>query len=221
MAISVQTIIENARILLQDTDEGGIRWVDTELIAWLNEGATEIVRIHPESHAKNVDLPLVQGTKQQVPSDGMQLLNIYRNTNGSGTPGRVIRLINMDIMNNERPSWHIDSPNPIVTRYMFDSKDPRTFYVYPPNTGAGHVSLVYSAAPTPVTQLSDTIPVMDVYAAPLTNYVCYRAWFKQVGDATAMQRASSFLELFNGAMGVKKEVEAVSDPNARGMNGAI
>ena len=221
MAVSVQTIINNARVLLQDTDAGGIRWVDSELIAWLNEATAEVVRIHPEANSKNVDMPLVAGTKQRIPNDGVQLINVVRNVGAGGAPGRVIRLIDHNIMNNERPEWHMDPQQPVVTRFTFDQKDPFTFYVYPPNNGSGQVTLVYSGAPDVVSQLSDSLPIPDIYAAPVVNYICFRAWLKQVGDAASEQRAASYLTLFNAAMGVKKTAEIETDPNARGMNGQI
>lgn len=221
MAVSVQTIINNARVLLQDTDAGGIRWVDAELIAWLNEATAEVVRIHPEANSKNTDLALVSGTKQRIPNDGVQLINVVRNVGPLGEPGRVVRLIDHNILNNERPDWHTDPVQPVVTRYTFDPKDPFTFYVYPPNNGTGKVTLVYSGAPEVVNQLTDNLPVPDIYAAPVVNYICFRAWLKQVGDQVSEQRAASYLALFNNAMGVKKTAETETDPNARGMNGRI
>jgi len=221
MAISVQKIISNVRVLLQDTDAGGIRWVDSELIAWLNEATAEVVRIHPEANSKNTDLALIAGTKQRIPDDGVQLINVVRNVGAGGTPGRVVRLIDHNIMNNERPEWHMDPQQASVTRFTFDQKDPFTFYVYPPNTGTGKVTLVYSGAPAPVAVLADNLPIPDIYAAPVVNYICFRAWLKQVGDQVSEQRAASYLALFNQAMGVKKAAEVETDPNVRGMNGRI
>lgn len=221
MAVSVSTLINNSRVLLQDTDLGGIRWIDSELIAWLNEATAEVVRMHPEANAKNSDMELVQGTKQRIPDDGVQLINVVRNVGAANAPGRVIRLIDHNIMNNERPDWHMDTPSAVVTRYTFDHKDPFTFYVYPPNSGTGKVTLVYSGAPDTVNEMSQNIPIPDIFAAPIVNYICFRAWLKQVGDQVSEQRAASYLALFNNAMGMKKTAEVETDPNIRGMNGRI
>jgi hypothetical protein len=221
MSVTVQTVINNARTLLQDTDTGGIRWTDPELIAWLNEATAEVVRIHPEANSKNIDHNLVAGTKQRIPTDGVQLINVIRNVGVGGAPGRVIRLIDHNIMNNERPDWHMETPTAVATRFTFDHKDPFNFYVYPPNSGTGRVTLVYSGAPTVVTAIGNDFPITAIYAAPVVNYICFRAWMKQVGDAASEQRAASYLALFNNAMGVKKTAEVETDPNARGMNGRL
>lgn len=215
MAITARTIISNARTLLQDTDAGGIRWIDSELIAWLNEATTEVVRIHPHANAMNSDLQLVIGTRQRIPDNGVQLLNVQRNVSAAGAPGRVIRIVDHDIMNIERPDWHIDPQESTVKRYTFDPQDPMTFYVYPPSDGTAKVAIVYSAAPTQVVALDDLLPIPDIFAASVTNYICFRAWLKQVGDVQSEQRAGSYLQLFNQSIGVKKVAEDIADPNIR------
>lgn len=211
MAVLASIVLDNARILLNDTDDGGIRWQDAELIAWLNEAMAEVVRIAPQASAKTVDHPLTSGTLQSIPDDGVQLINIFRNA----PAGRVVRIVDSTIMDNERPSWHQDPPNAQAMRYTFDPRNPRMFSVYPPNNGAGRVSLVYSAAPTVVTSKAQNISVPDIYAAPLTNYICYRAWLKLVDNANSVKRASDFKALFDGQMGVKKQAEAETNPNMR------
>jgi hypothetical protein len=211
MAIPASVVIGNARVLLNDTDDGGIRWTDPELLAWLNEAAAEVVRIAPHASARTIEHQLVSGTLQFIPDDGVQLINIFRNA----PAGRVVRIVDATIMDNERPSWHQDPASLQVTRYMFDPRNPRMFSVYPPNNGSGRVSLVYSAAPTPVVTMGQNIPVPDIYAAPLTNYICYRAWLKLVDNPASIKRAGDFKSLFDGQMGVKKQAEAESNPNLR------
>jgi hypothetical protein len=217
MAISVAKVIDNARILLQDTDAGGIRWLDAELVSWLNEAAAEIVRIHPHANAVNLDHPLVIGTRQRLPDNAVQLLNVVRNVASDGTPGRVVRIVDHRILDNEIPDWHYSAPTDVIKRFAFDPQDPLTFYVYPASDGGTKVTLVYAAAPTTVVSTAENIPVMDIYSAPLTNYICFRAWLKQVGDVESEKRAASYLQLFNQAMGVKKAAEDIANPNVRGV----
>lgn len=213
MALLVSDVVTNVRRLLQDTDDGGIRWVDDELIGWLNEGAAEIGRINPESSARNVDLPLVAGTKQLVPSDGTQLLDVVRNITAAGDPGRVVRIVDRRVMDNERPDWHSESPSETVKRYVFNENDPLTFYVYPPNDGSGKVTIVYSAAPIRVTQLTDSLPIRDIYFAAACNYICYRAWQKQLDDQEAQGKSMIYKQLFDQAMGERRFIENEVSPN--------
>jgi hypothetical protein len=217
MTITAATVINNARTLLLDTDPGGIRWRDAELIAWLNEAAAEIVRIHPPANAVNIDHPLVAGTRQRLPTNAVQLLSVVRNVAANGSPGRVVRLIDHRVLDNEIPDWHFGTPASEVKRFAFDPQDPLTFYVHPASNGTGQLTIVYSAIPGAVTTLGDNLPIPDIYAAPLTNYICYRAWMKQVGDVEGERRAASYLQLFNHAMGVKKATEDTANPNTRGV----
>ncbi len=212
MAVQASVVITNARVLLNDVDEGGIRWTDAELIAWLNEAMSEVVRIAPQANSKTTDLALVAGTRQQIPLDGVQLINVLRNAPN----GRVIRIVDHDILDNEHPDWHQKTPVATVMRYTFDPQNPRVFHVFPPNNAAGQATVVYSAVPTPIALKTDNIPLPDIYAGPLTNYICYRAWLKQLGDKESFQRAGSYKQLFDGQMGVKKQAETESDPNMKG-----
>lgn len=213
MPVQSSVVLTNARVLLNDTDDGGIRWTDAELIAWLNEAAAEIVRIAPQANSKTTDITLVSGTAQQIPADGVQLLNVLRNAPN----GRVVRIVDHAVLDNEHPDWHQKTPQVAVVRYTFDPQNPRAFHVFPPNTGTGKVTLIYSASPTTVVAKTDNIPLADIYASPLTNYICYRAWLKQIGDKESVQRAASFKQLFDGQMGVKKQAEVESDPNFKGV----
>lgn len=213
MAVQASVVISNARVLLNDIDDGGIRWGDAELIAWLNEAMAEVVRIAPQANSKTTDLALTTGTRQQIPNDGVQLINVLRNAPN----GRVIRLVDHNILDNEHPDWHQKTPVVGVVRYTFDPQNPRVFHVYPPNNGAGQATIVYSAAPTVLVSKTENIPLPDIYASPLTNYICYRAWLKQIGDKESYQRAASFKQLFDGQMGVKKQAETESDPNFKGV----
>lgn len=215
MSLLVKDVVENVRRLLQDTDEGGIRWIDTELVGWLNEGAAEIVRVAPESSARNVDMQLLSGTRQRIPSDGTQLLDVIRNVGADDVPGRSIRIVNRRVMDNERPDWHFETPASVFKRYMFEENDPMTFYVYPPSDGTTKLTIVYAAAPQRVAELSDEIPIRDIYFAAITNYVCFRAWQKQLDDNDAQNKAMVFKQLFDQAMGERKVVEAEASPNGR------
>lgn len=212
MAVLASVVLTNARVLLNDTDDGGIRWADNELLAWLNEATAEVVRISPQANSKTSDITLTTGTTQQIPTDGVQLINVLRNAPN----GRVIRLVDHNILDNEHPDWHQKAQVAQVMRYTFDPQNPRVFHVFPPNNGVGKATIVYSAAPTVITQKTDSIPLPDIYAGPLTNYVCYRAWLKQVGDKESRQRSAEFKTLFDGQMGIKKQVEAETDPNYKG-----
>lgn len=150
--ITGQEILSRAGVILQDTTS--VKWPIAELLDWLHDAQREIVLRKPDAYSKNTSIQLtVSQTKQSIPSDGVMLLDVVRNlgTDGS-TPGRAITRTERPILDQQRPDWHTDTPSATVKHYMFNEKDPKTFYVYPPQPGSspGHVEIIYSAAPDPL-----------------------------------------------------------------------
>ena len=94
--IIASTIIDKAQTILQDTT--GIRWPDDELLGWLNDGQREIVIYKPNASVKNQSVALAAGTKQTIPADGVQLIDIPLNKGNGSTPGRSIRITMREVL---------------------------------------------------------------------------------------------------------------------------
>lgn len=216
---------DRVRVLLNDTDSGGIRWTDGELIDWYNEAVSEVVRMKPEAGAVTDIQTLTAGTKQSLPSGASRILAVIRNQNGVGNAdaGRVIRLIDRATLDNERPNWHTETGVAEVLRYVFDENDPKVFYVYPPADGSTGVLINYSSAPTPVTaaQVDNSgnsgaeFQIDTIYAAAVANYICYRAHTKNLLDANSKQHAAEFYNLFTNAISVLDATDKSNDPNMK------
>lgn len=212
--VTVQSIIDKAEILLQDTTN--VRWSAAELVDWLNDGQREVALHKPESTAKNIAVILTAGsTKQALPTDGISLLRITRNMGAGGTtPGDGIRLVQRADMDAQVPTWHSDTNTAgKIKHYVFDPRDPKTYYVYPkaPAT-AWYVELAYSAVPGDCVA-GGTIHLDDIYANALLDYVLYRAYSKDAETGNG-QRAIAHYTAFANALGVKSQAEAAQNPNA-------
>lgn len=205
--VTVEAILLRAAVLLQDATN--IRWPKLELLDWLNDGQREIVLKKPNAYVKNTALNLMSGSKQTIPGDGVQLLNIVRNL-----PGNAIRIVDIEILDSQAPNWHMQPPQQQVIHYCYDERDLKSFYVYPPNNGAGVVELVYSAAP-PNAQLTGVIAIDDIYLSALVDYVMYRAYGKDAEFAADPQRANNHYIAFSNALGGKMQLEAGFDPNSK------
>ena len=143
MAIEARAIIRRAVETLQDTTS--IRWPVNELVRYLNDGQREIVLHRPDSMVTNATLALAAGSKQTIPSGGAKLIEVVRNSAGSK---RAVRLCNREILDAQSPGWHSLAGVTEILHFMFDPRDPKTFYVYPPAAAANaSVELVYSAYP--------------------------------------------------------------------------
>lgn len=219
MTVAASAIINRARDVLIDV--GATRWTDPELLRWLSDGQRTVVMAIPAASSKRATLALAAGTVQSIPADGYTLLTVERNNgaaNGS-TPGRVIRLVSRELVDNFNPDWHTATAKAVAQSYMFDPNVPKQFYVSPPNTGTGYADIVYSQMPAELTSTASTLTVDDIFQTPLVDYVLYRAFQKDsdyvvtTSVYSAVTLASSYLEAFKTAIGVSDQALVASNPN--------
>ena len=204
--ITTTSIITKVTTLLQDSTN--IRWTQSELLDWLNDGQREIVMYKPNACVKNVDVTLVAGTKQTLPADGISMIDIPRNTNGN-----AVRVTNRQVLDAQIPDWHSASKqNAVVKHYCYTPNDPRTFYVYPPSPGGNSVEIIYCASPAAAT-LGSVISIDDIYATQLINYVTYRAYSKDAEYAENAAFAQTYYQAFVNQITGKATAETVTDPN--------
>lgn len=212
------SIISKAQIIIQDTT--GVRWPDTELLGWLNEGQREIVMLKPDASVKNESLALVAGTKQTIPSSGIILISVVRNMGVNGTtPGNAVRSIKRNVLDEQLPNWHSSAASATVIYVVTDPRNPKVFYTYPPQPSAtpGQVEIVYSAAPTDVGAVGNAISVDDIYSGSLLDYCLFRAYSKDAEYAGNQNRAVAHYQKFMETLGAKEKVESATEatPQAR------
>jgi hypothetical protein len=207
--ITGTNIADRARRVLQDQAAGGTRWLDAELLDWINDAQREVVVAKPEASGVITDITCVQGTKQSIPNTGIRLLSVIRNTGG-----KSIRRVDRNVMDSENPDWHNATASNTADHYIFDTDAPTVFYVYPPQTATpGQIEINYSAAPTDLSALGDTIDLPDIYMNAILDFVLYRAYMKDTEYAGNLNRASSHYNAFYTSLGQKTQAEAATDPN--------
>jgi hypothetical protein len=173
----------------------------------------QIVLIQPSATSTTSVVKLDAGTRQYIPDDGWLLLSIYRNMGTAGTtPGRAIRIISREIIDNFNPNWHADAAKAEVRNYIYTDQDQTAFYVYPPNTGTQYIELNYSVQPADLTAESQVIPIFDVFQSALVDYILYRACSKDAEYAPGLQLASQYSSAFVAAIQGKTESEVTNDP---------
>lgn len=207
--ITGQSIVDRARRILQDTTAGGTRWLDAEMLDWINDAQREIVLLKPNSYSAVEDLTLITGTKQVLPAEGLLLLTVVRNVSG-----KAVRRVDRNILDSENPDWHTATPSAVVEHYIFDEDSPETFWVYPPQSGTpGSVEVIYSKAPADLGSLAATITLNDIYMNVILDYILYRAYSKDTDYAGNQTRAANHYNGFNNSLGVKSQQEMTSSPN--------
>ena len=179
--LTVVSLLLRVRDTLQDTT--GVRWLDAELLRYVNDAQREIINLRPDASSTTANVDLVAGTAQTIPTAGLRLIKVVRNMSaagGSATGKRAIRIVDREILDTQEPNWHDPTVSgdathvSVVKHYIFDEDDPRRFYVYPgvlvTNASACFVEIVYSAAPTEITSTSTAIQVDDIYANAIIDF---------------------------------------------------
>jgi len=213
MAVAVSTIINNAKILLHDEDDDNRRWPDTELVSWISAGQREAVIHKPDVYMVTAAVQLSAGSKQTIPTGGVQLVDVYRNMGTTGTTaGNAIVPVDRKTLDRFIPGWHAATAAAAVRNIVFDGQNPKVFFVYPPNTGTGYVELAYSLSPANVS-LGGNIVLDDIWESALTDYVVYRALMKDSDSGESEARAVAFYRNFLIALGAKDKAESLYDPN--------
>ena len=219
MPIPAQQIIRRCVETLQDTTS--IRWPVAELVRYLNDGQREVVLYRPDAMVTNATVTCVAGTKQALPANGAKLIEVIRN---SGTR-RAVRLVNREILDAQMPGWHNLTGQNELLHYMYDPRDPRTFYVYPPATTSAQLDIVYAAYPTDIAEPADgalytavtgNISLPDIYGNVLQDYILYRAYTKDSEYAGNAQRAQAHYAAFANALGIEIKATVAVAPNPVG-----
>jgi hypothetical protein len=206
---------------LQDTTS--IRWPVAELVRYLNDGQREIIVHRPDAMVTNASVSLASGTKQSLPANGAKLIDVVRNSAGNK---RAIRMCAREILDAQSPGWHNLSGVNEIVHFMFDPRDPKVFYVYPPAAVSGAaVDLVYSALPTDIAEpaagtdfgaVTGNISVPDIYSNALQDYVLYRAYTKDSQYAGNEARAQARYAAFANALGIEIKATVAVAPSAAG-----
>ena len=209
MTISAQSVVRRAVETLQDSTS--VRWPISELVRYLNDGQREVVLYRPDSMVTNAPLTCVAGTRQTLPSAGSKLIEIVRNVAATSAK-KAVRMINREILDAQTPGWHSLTGVVDITHFMYDPRDPRTFYVYPPATTLAQLDIVYAAYPTDITEPADgalysavsgNISLPDIYGNVLGDYILYRAYTKDSEYAGNAQRAQAHYAAFANALGIE------------------
>lgn len=209
----IVSVLNQAQIQIQD--KTGTRWPPSELLSWYNMALQAIVTERPDANVKNTTFSTVIGTKQSLPADGLRLIDIPRNEGGQKKPIRVIDRMILD----DNYAWHNQAtPATEVLHYVYDDRDPKTFYLYPAPAAAVQINLVYSTAPVAATIANfDTdvqvIGVDDNYVPAILDYILYRAYQKDASYAGNENRAASAYGAFRNSLGIKTNADQAMSPN--------
>lgn len=219
--VKVIDIVRRVEDVLQDAN---IRWPRLEQQNWINEAYLAIVLLRPDANSKAGTFTCVAGTRQNVASvfpTALRLLDVTRNL-GALSDKKVIRLVERPVLDDQRPSWHVETPTEDIQHYTFDARQPKNFFVYPPAVAGAEIEVVYTAAPDthslleaeldPESGSNEVIKLDDIYMSPIIDWVLYRAYSKDAEYGANEVRANAAYQAFNAVIGNKSQSDAAANP---------
>jgi hypothetical protein len=213
-------IEQRMRLVVNDGD--GVRWVGDELALWINDACGFVVMLRPDAVARNAEHTCVAGTKQSIVGmspKGLRLLDVMRNSPN----GRAVRLVDREVLDTQNPNWHAATQKSTITNYVFDNRDPTTFYTWPPAAAGAKLELLYAPEPVKITAADlDTVElsVPDIYMDPVLNYVLFRAYGKDAAFAKNMALAAGYRQAAAEALGAKIKADALFSPDLNSPGGS-
>lgn len=205
--LRVIDIIESAKAVISDKLEN--TWTDEELLDWFNSAQVALVTLRPDALTRKEKFLCDKSSRQELPPPAIRLIRVDRNTSGG-----AIRETTREMLDELIPEWHDDaSPSDTVEFYVFDTKEPKAFYLYPVPVSGHAVDLVYSYAPEKVsisdfTSDSTLIAVEDTFKDVLLDYVLYRAYLKDTDTAEGVAKAQMHFQSFNFFLSGKTQSDA-------------
>lgn len=198
-------IIDRVRRTLLDPAPG-VTWSDADLLDYLSAAQRAVCVVKSDAFTKRANVSLVSGVAQTLPSDGLSLIDVI--INSDGTP---INQVGRSLLQNTKNAWAAATAQSKVLEYIGDTRDPRRFLVYPPNDGTGVVLVTYGAIPPPLTSTSDDIALIDIYDNPLWAWTCGLAYAENT-KRQDLQKSQQMFGVFNAMVGAKTQTQIQMSP---------
>ena len=221
--MKVSDITFRVRTLINDID--GIRWLDNELVSWINDAQKLVAMMRPDASVSIGAKTLDAGTKQTLPTGGLRLLDAIRNLGNDGiAAGRAIRIVDREVMDSTNEMWHTATTSAVIKNFIYDNRSPTFFYVNPPAIAGTKIEIMYSTAPAEIvydgtnsgtitSSLATVLALSDIYLDAIVNYVLFRAYSKDAEYANNATLAGNYLSIVNSMLGIKTQKDAAYSPD--------
>ncbi len=249
-ATLVRDLFHRLSSQLNDLSPQFTRWKQREFVDAANDGQRAIAKYIPSSSARVDSVRLAAGSKQSIerilsaniiPGDGSSpadvagtfLQTAIRNMGVNGlTPGRVIRVIDREVLDATSPDWHVAVSGTYegVRGIVFDPRFPKVYYAWPAVPAgttwwieqsilADPVLIPHAAEATYVWDGSNTatISIDDKYVDDLVNYIMARAFMKDAEWAANPAMAQSYTSLFVGSINAQVTALTGVNPNLQSL----
>jgi hypothetical protein len=204
-------IVNACRVTLIDV--AAVTWSDAELLGYVNKARRTTALLKPDSFTVNGFVPMVAGTRQQLPAGGIAILDCGENQ----VSGRVATLVDRDLLNHVNRFWPTTTPEVDVKHWCADPRDPTRFDVAPPNDGTGSLEVLYATTPQDV-ELDQDIGFSGAYQHAFECFVLSCAYAKNT-KRQDLAKSSAYMQEYRALLGVKNAAQAAMAPRVGGNQG--
>ena len=218
MTTTAQSVIQRAQDVLQDV--AGVRWPATELARYFNDGQRALITLRPDQGSATAAFVPVAGARQTIPATSISLIAIQGNTSGTKRAVRPVDGAMLDAFNRD---WRAMTGVTEYANYVYDPRDPRTFWLYPPSSGGGSIDLTTSVYPTDIavpggaayTTVTGNMSIPDIWDNTLLNYILARAYTKDAEFGGNAQLSGAYMQAFSTGAVVQLKASITVAPKPR------
>lgn len=204
--VTAKEIINRVKVLINDITL--TRWTKVEVLDYLNDAQRAIVIRRPDAYTvDDDDFPCVAGTKQRLPDEALRLIEITRNKTGNVIRGPFDR----NVLDTNYPNWHTVNTATSAELFLYDERNPKTFYLYPGVADGVLVTAVYSKAPPLITEAmhdaDQVISLDDIYMNAIIEWILYRCYMKDAEFAANPNKSLMHQSAFKTQLGEKSQAD--------------
>lgn len=195
-------------------DRTYVVYLESQLLAWVNDAQRAIVLVRPDAKASRETLQLAPGvSKQSLPAGALRLGGLIRNLGVDGnTIGRAITgPVPREPLDAVDPLWAVTAGT-YVRQYVYDEDAPLYFDVYPPVTGTWYVEAKLFRLPSNVATSAGAIDLDDIYAPAIREWLLYSTFARDSERTPNYIRAGRHFANFFQLLGAKTQADMAVSP---------
>ena len=207
-----QEIIDDAATIL--IDPAGSTWSAADLLGYVNDFQSNTCMLKPDAYTVRAYIPLVAGTKQQLPTGtdpelpaGIAVLDVGDNQ----ASGQVCVLCDRELLDAENRYWPAGTRETAAQNWAADPRDPKRFDVTPPNDGSGSLEVLYGAVPPTLEAPTDELVLGQQYKLAGVIFVLHRAYSKNT-KRQDLAKSQGYWNQYLNILGIKSTAQVAVAP---------
>lgn len=205
-------VIDEARILLQDSNTALQRFSDAQLLGFANQTLKRIAVLRPDLFAYVGSIPCTAGTViQSMPTDSIRLMEIF-----SVSGGASVRETNRQVLDETYPAWVSDTAGACVN-WMRHPRNSNKFFIYPKAPADQVLIGEYAKAPQDYDDATTVELLPDAYYPTVLDGVVFLAESID-NEHVNSGRAALFQKAFIDALAVNLQSRPTTDMEGTGLD---